>query len=64
MNHNNWKDKIAGVAEMAEIWNISPNYLKTLCRKGRVDAIKIGKTWIIYKEQPRPEIQHYNWKNK
>jgi hypothetical protein len=60
--NENWKEQIEGVSEMATIWGISPHYLKRLCHMGRIDCKKIGNTWVIYKNQPKPDIKHYNWK--
>ena len=47
-------DQIMGVEEAAEVWGYSPGYIKNLCADGKVEARKIGKTWIIAKEQNNP----------
>lgn len=43
-----------GVDEAAEKWLLSPGYIKNLCASGRLLAVKIGKTWILDREQPNP----------
>ena|GEM_PF-6724387 len=37
-------------AEAAIIINKSQSQMQFLCRAGKLDAVKIGKTWIIKKE--------------
>ena len=44
-------DQIMGVEEAAEAFGYSPGYIKNLCADGKLKAKKIGKTWIIEKEQ-------------
>ena len=44
-------NNIMGVEEAAELWNLSPGYIKNLCASGKVKAVKIGKTWVIDKNQ-------------
>lgn len=48
-------DKIMGVNEAAEKWGFSPDHVKKLCRDGDVYAVKIGKTWVIEKNQEKPK---------
>ena len=39
----------------AEIWGISTRRVQVLCGKGKViGAVKMGRTWIIPKETPKP----------
>lgn len=47
-------DKIMGVEEASQLWGLSSGYIKNLCAAGKIEARKIGKTWIILKEQPNP----------
>lgn len=47
-------EKIMGVEEASQKWGLSPGYIKNLCAAGKVEAVKIGKTWIIAKEQSHP----------
>jgi len=48
-------DKIMGVNEAAEKWGFSPDHVKRLCRDGDVSAVKIGKVWVIEKNQEKPK---------
>ncbi|MET1134704.1 helix-turn-helix domain-containing protein [Bacillus subtilis] len=48
-------DKIMGVDEASELWGLSPGYIKNLCANSKIECKKIGKTWIISKEQPNPK---------
>ena len=47
-------DQIMGVQEAAQLWRLSADHVKTLCRQKKVIARNIGKTWIILKDQPNP----------
>lgn len=42
---------IIGVDEAHSISGLSAGYIKNLCAAGKITAKKIGKTWIIDKEQ-------------
>jgi len=48
-------NKIMGVVEASEKWGFSPDHVKKMCRDGDVEATKIGKTWILEKEQETPK---------
>ena len=45
---------IASVQDAAKLWNLNPDHLKRLCEQGRVEAVKLGKMWIIDITQPNP----------
>jgi hypothetical protein len=45
---------IMGVQEASERWNLHPDHIKRLCERGVVQARKIGKTWVLLKDQPNP----------
>ncbi|OTW90661.1 DNA-binding protein (plasmid) [Bacillus thuringiensis serovar sumiyoshiensis] len=47
-------DMVMGVEEASERWRLSPEYIKNLCVEDKVLCKKIGKTWIIDKNQPLP----------
>ncbi|MGG2024174.1 helix-turn-helix domain-containing protein [Gottfriedia sp. S16(2024)] len=47
-------DSIIGAQEASEIWGLAPAYIKDLCAKGEIKAKKIGKTWVIDKNQENP----------
>lgn len=51
-------DEIMGVVEASEKWGLSADHIKKLCRDGKVTAKKIGKTWILIKDQPNPKINN------
>lgn len=46
---------IMGADEAAKEWGLSPSHVKDLARDGKILAKKIGKTWVIDKEQPNPK---------
>lgn len=45
---------VMGVEDASELWNLSAGHIKNLCAAGEVKAIKIGKTWVIEKNQKHP----------
>lgn len=45
---------IMGVDEAAKVWGLSAGYIKNLCAAGKVEALKIGKTWVIDRKQENP----------
>lgn len=47
-------ERIIGVEEAAKIWGLSPGYVKNLCAAGKIEAKKVGKTWVIDKNQENP----------
>ena len=47
-------DGIMGVEEAAQKWGTTPHYVKNLCRTGRCRARKMGKTWVLDRDQPNP----------
>lgn len=44
-------DNIIGVEEAAEILGLSPGTIKNMCAAGKLNCKKIGKTWILNKEE-------------
>lgn len=48
-------DNIMGVDEASELWGLSAGYIKNLCASGKIEAKKIGKTWVILKYQSNPK---------
>ena len=40
------KDKLISLAQAAEIYGFSQDYLSLLARKGRLKAIKIARNWL------------------
>jgi hypothetical protein len=49
--HSNTLNNAIGVEEAHSISGLSAGYIKNLCAAGKITAKKIGKTWIIDKEQ-------------
>ncbi|MDR9852908.1 type I-C CRISPR-associated protein Cas8c/Csd1 [Paenibacillus sp. VCA1] len=49
-------DNVIGVEEASELWGLSPGTIKNYCAEGRISAKKIGKTWVIDKNQNNPRI--------
>lgn len=47
-------ESVIGVEEAAEMWGLSPGTVKNYCTDRKVKAKKIGKTWVIDKDQPNP----------
>lgn len=47
-------ENVMGVDEAAELWGLSAGTIKNYCAEGKVEAKKIGKTWIINKNQENP----------
>ncbi|WP_267379422.1 helix-turn-helix domain-containing protein [Bacillus sp. GM_Baccil_2] len=50
-------DMVMGVEEASEQWGLSSGYIKNLCAEGKIHCKKIGKTWIIDKSQPIPNLR-------
>lgn len=46
--------QIMGVDEAGKQWGLSPDHVKRLCRDEKVEAVKIGKTWVLKKDQKKP----------
>jgi excisionase family DNA binding protein len=46
---------VIGVEEASELWGLSAGYIKNLCAEGKIKAKKIGKTWVLDKNQISPK---------
>lgn len=47
--------QIMGTDEAARLWGYaSSDVVKAMCREGKVKAVRIGKTWVLDKNQPSP----------
>lgn len=55
-------DHIIDVKEASELWGLSPDHVKKLCRDGDVIAKKIGNSWAVLKDQSNPKQR--NFKNE
>jgi len=48
-------ERVMGTEEAAERWDLSQDHIKRLCRDGKVIAKRIGKTWVLERDQPNPK---------
>lgn len=48
-------DRVMGTEEAAERWELSQDHIKRLCRDEKVIAKRIGKTWVLERDQPNPK---------
>lgn len=46
---------IMGTEEASERWGLTQDHIKRLCRDGKVKAVRIGKTWVLDRNQPNPK---------
>lgn len=53
-------DYVIGVDKASEQWGLSAGYIKNLCAAGKMNCIKIGKTWVIDKTQDNPKQENTN----
>ena len=47
-------NNVMDVEEASELWGISKQRLKVICAEGGVIARKVGRIWIIEKDQKNP----------
>lgn len=47
-------ENVIGVNEASEIWGLGVDRIKSLAQDGKIEAKKIGKTWVIEKYQKNP----------
>lgn len=52
---------LISVEEASKIWGLSPGYVKKLCAEGQIVAKKIGKTWVVYRDQKKPNRQNQDY---
>lgn len=59
-------EQIMGVDDAAELWGLSAGYIKNLCADGKLQAVKIGKTWILLRDQQNPSKPDHpnNWRKR
>jgi hypothetical protein len=46
--------EIMSTEEASKIWGVHQDHVKRLCREGKVLCRKIGKMYILQKDQPNP----------
>ncbi|MBV6717176.1 helix-turn-helix domain-containing protein [Paenibacillus chitinolyticus] len=52
---------IMSVDDAAKLWGYeNPGSVKNLCRTGKIQATKIGRDWVIDRNQPNPRIIEEN----
>ena len=47
-------NKVMDIEEASEFWGMSKARIKTLCADGAIIARKVGRVWIIEKNQRNP----------
>jgi excisionase family DNA binding protein len=59
-------DEIMGVDEASEAWGLNRDYIKQLCNKGKIEAVKIGNSWVMLKNTQNPSQPEHpkNWRTK
>ena len=57
MNDTDDKTRLISLAEAAELYGFSQDYLGELARKGRLKAQKVGKFWVTTPENVDEFIQ-------
>jgi excisionase family DNA binding protein len=45
---------IMSTEEASKLWGFHQDHVKRLCREGKVECRKFGKTYILPKNQPKP----------
>lgn len=49
-------DDFYTVNEIAEIWGLTPRWVRTLCAQKKIEGVaQFGKVWAIPKDAKRPE---------
>jgi len=47
-------NEIMSTEEASRLWGVHQDHVKRLCREGKVTCRKIGKTYVLEKNQPKP----------
>jgi hypothetical protein len=50
-------NEIMSTEEASKTWGVHQDHVKRLCREGKVICRKIGKTYILQKNQPKPGMK-------
>jgi hypothetical protein len=48
-------DTHMSVLEASKKWNLSEGYIRSLCIREEIKAIKFRNVWLIEKDQPNPK---------
>lgn len=51
----NWKNSIIDTKTASELWGMSQDRIKHLCSQGEIEAVKVGNSWALYRNQPNPK---------
>ena len=54
---SNDKSRLISLTEAAELYGFSPKYLGNLAKKGRLEAQKIGNSWVTTPENVEAYIR-------
>lgn len=52
---HHWANAIMDTKEASEQWGLSQDRIKHLCSQGKIEAVKVGNSWAIYRNQPNPK---------
>lgn len=55
MQDQNPLDQVIGVEDAAKMWGTTPGAVKNMCARGKIRCKKIGKTWVVDKNQTYPK---------
>lgn len=44
--------KVMDTAEASELWGMTQQHIKLLCTKGEIICCKVGRVWLLEKNQP------------
>lgn len=47
-------NQLMSTDEASKKWGLSAGHIKNLCAQGKIMAVKIGPTWVLHKDEPRP----------
>jgi hypothetical protein len=57
----NWSknpiNRVMGTDEASALWGLSKQRIKVLCEEGKLEARKIGNSWIMNRNQPNPKMK-------
>ncbi|WP_276352110.1 helix-turn-helix domain-containing protein [Cohnella caldifontis] len=50
-------NEIMSTEEASRLWGVHQDHVKRLCREGKVNCRKIGKTYVLERNQPNPGLR-------
>ncbi|MEW4425876.1 helix-turn-helix domain-containing protein [Paenibacillus pabuli] len=48
-------NQLMSTEDASELWGLSQGYIKNLCNQGGVIAHKVGRSWLLLRDQPNPK---------